>query len=560
MLAWTWGTWPDVLRGFGGELALAWRLSEGDVLYRDVAHPNGPLSAYANSIVFLVFGPSVKTLVLANLAVIAGIAYLLDRLLERIAGAFAAAAGVVVFLTLFAFAQFEVIGSANYVSPYSHEMTHGVFLSLLAMAALPRWMEDRRPRRIAAIGFLVGLAFLTSVEISLALGAAIVLGLALGFVADPRGIVRSLLLFAGCAAAPAAVSFLLLATAMHPGQAWRGILGAWPDFRIEFDRPAQNGTLLLVQAGWWLAPLLPAALLALAWRRRGRKGGSVIPLVFGAVLAAAALIVLRLPGKTWTELARPLPLFAALALCGVIAALIRARDEAARRRAILASTFALFALAMLARRILHARIGAEGFALAMPATMVVVAALVGWVPSLLDRLGGRGAFLRGAAIGVLGVAVSAHRAIQRTFLETKTVTVGEGADAFLADFRGSFVNAAVDVVRTKPGATLAVMPEGAMINFLARARMRTKQVDYLPPEFAREGEEAILADMQRSPPDLVAIVHQSTAEYGPTWFGEDYGQEVTAFVREHYALGPLIGGEPLRPLTRFGIRLYALRR
>lgn len=566
MLAWTWGTWPDVLRGFGGELAVAWRLSEGDALYRDVAHFAGPLSPYVNSVLFRVFGASVATLVLANLAVLAGSAFLLHRLLEKIAGAFAAAAALVVLFTLFAFAQFEPFGSANYVCPYSHEATHGAFLSLLAIAAFDRWIESRRPILVAAVGLLLGLVFLTSVEIFLALAAALLLGLTLGFVADRREILRSLLLLAAGAALPLAASFFLLATAMDAKAASKGTLGAWPYFREEwtpslvFFQPRENGQLLFVWAGWWLAPLLPAGLLALAWRRRGLAGGNATPFVIGALLAAVALLVLRLPPEVWTDVTRPLPLFAFLALAGALVWVIRSRDEAARRRAILASTFALFSLAMLAKMALQARIGTRGFVLAMPATMIVVAALVGWIPSFLERLGGRGAFLRGAAVGLLAVAAYAHLSMQKTFVEMKTVTVGEGDDTFLADFRGSFVNAAVDVVRSRPGATLAVMPEGAMINFLARARPPSNYVDYLPPVLERFGEGAIVADLQRSPPDLIAITHRPTSDFGLPWFGEDYGEELMDFVRDHYALGPLIGGEPLRPLTRFGIRLYALRR
>ncbi|MFN0007934.1 MAG: hypothetical protein ACKVXR_08495 [Planctomycetota bacterium] len=560
MLAWTWQTWPDVLVGFGGELAVAWRLSEGEALYRDVAHPGGPLSAYANSLLFRVFGANLATLVSANLAVLAGIAALLHRLIEKIAGGFAAAAALVVFFALFAFAQFELVGSANWVCPYTHEATHGALLSLLAMLALDRWIESRRPILLAAVGLLLGLVFLTSVEIFVALAAAALLGLALGFVADRKGILRSLLALSIGAAVPVAVSFSLLATAMDAEAAWKGMLGAWPDFGVVLDRPRESGRLLLEWAGWWLAPILPAALLALAWRQRGQEDRGAVPFVIGALLAAVALLALRLPPGAWTEITRPLPLAAFLALAGTIVLVIRARDAAVRRRAILASTFALFALAMLAKTPLQARIGMQGFVLAMPATMLVVAVLVGWIPSFLDRLGGRGAFLRGAMVGVLGVAISAHLALQRTFLEMKTVTVGEGGDAFLADLRGSFVNAAVDMVRSKPGATLAVMPEGAMINYLARARVPVKHVDYLPPTFERFGEEAILADLQRAPPDLVAVTHRSTAEHGLPWFGEDYGAELMAFVREKYALGPLIGAEPLRPLTRFGIRLYALRR
>jgi len=575
MLVWTWGTWPDVLVDFGGEIGVAWRLSEGDALYRDLAYFTGPLSPYANSVVFRVFGASLRTLVLSNLVVLAAIAFLLHRIVARIAGALAAAAALVVFLTLFAFAQLEFIGNSNYVCPYSHETTHGALLSLLALAALDRWLASRRGVWIAAIGFLLGLVFLTKVEIFLALGAALLLGLAFGFAADRRGIGRSTALLAVCAAAPVAAAFLLLATAMDPALAWKGTLGAWVyvgDDRITSlafyrgvmgtDRPRENAGKLLATAGQWLMLLGPAALAAIAWRRRGRAGGGALPLGIGAVLAASTLAALRLSPVAWIELGRPLPLFAGLSLCGTLIARFRARDEEARRRAVLACAFALFGLALLAKMALHARINMYGFALAMPAAMLLVAALVDWVPWLLERLGGRGALFRGVALGLLGVAIPAHLSIQAGFLSRKTVTVGEGSDAFRADGRGAYVNAAVEALRSKlsPGATLAVLPEGVMINYLLRARTPAKYINYMPPELLMFGQEAIVADFRRAPPDLVAVVHKSTAEYGLPWFGENYGGDLMAFVRESYAPGPLIGGEPLRPGTLFGIRLYALRR
>ena len=51
-LIWSWGTWPDVLVDFGKELYLAWRLAEGDVLYRDLAYFHGPLPQYVNALWF----------------------------------------------------------------------------------------------------------------------------------------------------------------------------------------------------------------------------------------------------------------------------------------------------------------------------------------------------------------------------------------------------------------------------------------------------------------------------------------------------------------------------
>jgi hypothetical protein len=364
---------------------------------------------------------------------------------------------------------------------------------------------------------------------------------------------------------------------MDASLALKGTLGAWPYLRDDritsqvfyrwvagTDRPAENLQKLLVVASKWLAGGIPAALLAWAWRRKGRVGapGLATVLGLGALVGAGVLLALRPSPETWIEVGRALPLWVLVLLAGTGLAFRRAEDDGARRRAALASAFAVFALAMLAKMVLHARINMYGFALAMPATMLVVVALVGWIPALLDRSGGRGALFRGVALGALGVAVLAHLGIQQRFLSRKTVTVGEGPDAFLADGRGAFVNAAVEALKPRivPGTTLAALPEGVILNYLLRVPTPARYINYMPPEILMFGEDAIVADFRRHPPDFVALVHKSTAEYGLPWFGEDYGRGMLGFVRENYVPGPLIGGEPLRPGTLFGLRLYALRR
>jgi hypothetical protein len=572
MLVWTWGTWPDVLVDFGGELYVPWRLSVGDVLYRDVAYFTGPLSPYFNAAVFRVFGASFLALVVANLVVLAGIAVLLHRLVARIAGDLAAAAALVAFLTLFAFGQLESIGNSNYVCPYSHETTHGALLALGALLVLARWLESRRTIWVAALGLLVGLAFLTKVEVFLAVAAAALAGLALGSRADGSGsgsFATSAAAFLGCAALPVALAFGGLCTAMPPAAALHGTLGAWPytlDGRVAdlafyrwvlgTDRPAENAGKLAVAAGEWLAVFGPAAALGL-WFRGSRRTG-LLAFSVGAVLAAVLLLALRPTPATWIEAGRPLPLFAALLLLVPLAAAWKAGTEAAdRRRAILAVAFGLYALVLLAKMFLHARINMYGFALAMPATLLVAAALVAWIPARVERAGGSGSLFRGYALGALAVAIFAHLAIMNVFLARKTVTVGEGRDAFRADGRGVYVNAAVAAIRKKlaPGGTLAALPEGIMLNFLARAQAPGRYINYMPPEVIMFGEERILADFRAKPPDVVAIVHKSTAEYGLPWFGVDYGANLMAFVRAWYGPSTLIGGEPLQKATTFGIRL-----
>ena len=69
----SWRKWPDILVDYGMQLYLPWRISEGDVLYRDVMYlTGGPLSQYFNALLFKLFGVSFSTLIFANLTITAG--------------------------------------------------------------------------------------------------------------------------------------------------------------------------------------------------------------------------------------------------------------------------------------------------------------------------------------------------------------------------------------------------------------------------------------------------------------------------------------------------------
>src|SRR5207244_4268197 len=83
MLTWTWLRWPDPIVDFGRELYLPWQVSQGKQLYRDLAHFNGPLSVYFNALAFLVLGVSLRTIVVVNILVAAGVVALIWRLGRR---------------------------------------------------------------------------------------------------------------------------------------------------------------------------------------------------------------------------------------------------------------------------------------------------------------------------------------------------------------------------------------------------------------------------------------------------------------------------------------------
>src|SRR4051812_44070146 len=126
MLAWTWRGWPDPIVDFGRELYVPWQISKGAVLYSDIAYFNGPLSPHFNALVFKLLGPSVMSLVYSNLLWLTALIVMLYRLLVTVADRLAATTACLVFVTVFAFVQLVQVGNYNYVTPYSHEITHGL--------------------------------------------------------------------------------------------------------------------------------------------------------------------------------------------------------------------------------------------------------------------------------------------------------------------------------------------------------------------------------------------------------------------------------------------------
>jgi hypothetical protein len=580
---WTWGAWPDVLIDFGRELYAPWRLSQGAQLYRDLAWFNGPLSASWNALLFEVFGASFATLVWANLALLAAFTALCFGLLRSIASPFAATVACCCMLAVCAFAHPVGIGNYNFVAPYSHEVVHGLMLGLASVACLRAWDGRRRLAWVMLAGLALGLCFLTKAEVFLAALLGDATALALYLASEPKARAAPLRIaaaFCGAALVPPLAALALLAQSLPFADAMRGTLGSWPwvfaggaedlaFYRqgMGFDAPLERLGELAAWSARWLLVLGPAAALAWKLRRASRAAGIAASAAF-AIAAGLTWWILDerdalagSPFGSWplTKAARPFPLFV-LAL-GAFLFIHRSRSSAARRTGRIELALCVFALALLGKMLLNARLIHYGFALALPALLLVAIVLVGWIPAALEVRGRAGWVFRAAALGVLAVGTAAHLRRTEHFLERKTVVVGQGRDAFRADVRGTLVNEALaDLAqRAAPGETLAVFPEGVMLNWLARRANPTPYVNFMPPELLLFGERRIAAAFRARPPDWVLLVHKDTSEYGYPFFGPDYGRELATWIQESYEPVNLHGQPPLQPNTIFGIQLLKRR-
>ncbi|WP_243338087.1 glycosyltransferase family 39 protein [Anaeromyxobacter soli] len=571
MLALSWGKWPDVLVDFGHELYAAWRLSEGQALGRDIQWgATGPLPPYVNAAVFRIFGPELRALVVFNLLLLALLTWLLYSLIRALSDRSTATLACVAFLSIFGFGQYVGIGNYNYVTPYSHGVTHGLMLSLLAIWLFHRFATGGDRRHLGAAGIAVGLAFLTKPELFVACVAAVGVSW-LAFAREVRSTRRAfpaLAVLLGAACVPPVVAFALLLLKLPPWDALHVTLAPWalmatPLTKTPFylagvglDAPAVNLATLARWAGGYVlvAGLGVAAALAAHRLRLSSFVWSV-----GAFALTVAGLTSLVPPWHWLDVARPLPVFV---LSGAAAYAWRAfkgpRGEALTGAASLGLALATFALALLGKMLLNARIIHYGFALAMPASLLVIVWFTWSAPKLLESRGLRGGVFRGVATGFLAVIALAYVQRASNLFATKKVQVGTGASAFVADDRGLFVAEMVRRIeqRAAPGDTLAVIPEGVMINFLTHHSSPLPYLTYLPDAIAAFGEAAMLEALRHAPPDLVLVVSRDASEHGARTFGIDYAGDTLQWLRQNYAPLTVVGGSPFNP-DQYGMMLLA---
>lgn len=556
LAALTWRKWPDLVVDFGVELYIPWQLALGKHLYRDIASVFGPLSQYFHAALFAIFGPSFTVLILASLALIALQAWMVFTIFREAANEVAGLVAGVCFLAAFAFAQIVPIGNYNYVTPYQYESSHAIILSTFMLLALLRAAQRESRAWIVAAGLALGAAALTKQEIFLgALAAAAVWA----FLECRRGIagVGGVVRFFSGALAVAVTGWGLIVVCAGSTAAVSGI---WDYWRISLDRritgmpfyragmglnqPLLNLAMIVVATGIWSAAAWAIHRLVLL-RERGAIAAYRVCAVLGA-LAALAL---------------PWGLSGACLLPAVLYILLRAfarlraepagwADPAAR----LWILWSVFSLALLPKMLLAPRIYHYGAFLGLPGFLLLAVFLTHHLPqSLRLSPGGQFRYRRLAAIFLLLGMLRLTAASQVFFHLRKTADIGQEGDRVrvVDDFRTRTVRALLEEIerRVPRNATLAVFPEGEMLNYLSRRANPSPYIDVMPRVMFTYGEPAILASYRSRPPDYIILLPRDTMEFGVGAFGEDpaYGRSMGEWIESDYVTVFETSGPPRPP-------------
>ncbi|MCS7080186.1 MAG: hypothetical protein NZ585_09065 [Chloracidobacterium sp.] len=580
-LTWdTWRKWGDPFVDFGIELYVAWQLAEGKHLYRDIIWLGGPLSQYANALWFRLFGASYLTLAVVNLAMLAGLTGVVYRFFAQTVGRWTGLAVGLTLLIAFAFQLYETNGSWSYVAPYRHEAVHGLGLAILALALLRGYLIYGGARRAFMIGLCFGAVSLTKIEPTVALAGALATGygVSLRRVAARRAEWRrdAARFAAGALVLPVGFG-LYLGAQMPLDVTVTGLLGNWAAvIRVEAVGQAfyqrvmglwrwqENLTRVAAMTGVLLGGAAIGIGLELKLREvaRGR-------LVWRGALFGG-LWLLSSEFMPWPIFLRPLPALTALIAVYLAWRAMRSQDlVAVVERWIPLAAWSVFALLLLGKIALAAHAGSYGFTLALPATALVAAAALDLLPeALATRSWGQGDLLRSSAAGVMIAFWLAALESSSYFYAAKTTPLGDGRNRMLcfapplSDKAVTVGPAVEDMARLLPAdATLAVIPDGMVINYLLRRPNPTPYVVFDPLMLAAYGGEArVVEQLAAHPPDYIVFVQRDFPEYGLGRFGQDIrcGRLITTWVAEHYEAIRIYGGPPAG--ERFGLALLRHRK
>jgi len=572
LFLWTFNTSGDTVVDFGREVYIPWQLATGKVLYDDIHYRHGPLSPYINAFCFCLFGSSIMTLKMTNTLLLLMICYFLYKLIIKISNRHTATISLLLFLSLFAFGMYVKLTNYNYLTPYSHEVTHGVLLSILSLYFWQKWLESTKMTFLVISGLFMGLLFSTRPEVFFALSIGIFSGTILlvrnKLLTFNKGLLSVSILLA-CILIAELGLFLILLTKMPWQTALNGVLGIW---RFVFTSDITTQHAYKVWAGT-LHPLKSITIISLwtfIWlfiffigtrlsqKKLIEKNVKEIFFDFISLILLFLALYLTLSISNPFTIFSPLPLLLAISILLSMNWLYKSQDEETVIKLTGFLVLSIFALFMLSRMMLNTNIYHYGFVMAMPGVIALIVFLSYW---LAERTGLQGLSLRKYEIIIvcsLLLLLFPHFIKMNKIINYKSYPISSFPNQ-LTDYeeRADILIEMIYHINglIKKDQTLAVCPEGSFVNFLTRHENPARFIETPYSNFLRQGEDVILDSYASNPPDFILLVHRAEFEYGVNYFGQGYARKFMAWIEQNYHEDYLVGVRPFNKENKFGVLL-----
>jgi hypothetical protein len=542
------GRWCDPIIDGGREWLLAQGLSRGKLLYRDIHYWSGPIAIYFQAAFFRVFGASFGSLALAGCAISLLLLAVLWRSLRRVSGLAEAALWTALAIPAVIFMP----GGGGILVGMSYRAA-----AAFGLAALAALATRRRPSsgRLLAAGTLAGLSGLCRTEF----GVCVALGATVGLAAAKAGpgLLRrvSLFLGAGVAVFGAVVgTFAAVAGSRRVIMDGHLLLTGIPEPTRRFAREFSGigdwpGGLqeMVYSALIWAGLVLAVGLFA----RRDDRGGSVHRLgLLAAILALLVFLAARGASTAGVH-------FSAAPVVCLAAALAGAWLRGGRRAGALAG-FGVAGLLLFHRRPFH--IGDSWYVGAPLLFACVAAAGLLRIACLLERRRRlRVRFVRGLrwTLGAAVLFAFAGRFAHYTADSRVPVPGTDGMITARSETAAGLTRLAQEIrVRTGPDETLAVFPEGEVLNAITGRDNSMRYELCLPDTVTPDREAEVLADLTRANPAAIVLTQRLSPEYGASVFGVNYAQSLGRWISAHYdeVPDPAHGRRPFEGVGRLFLR------
>lgn len=582
----SWKKWSDPVIDWGRELYLPWRISTGEIMGRDFPHLYGPFSHYFNAGIFHIFGVSMNSLIFVNLLILFTALLLIYSYWRKIADPGSAFLAGVVFLGIFAFGNYTIVSNFNFVTPYSHETTHGIVLTLIMLRGFIRFKNGGVLSGLGVAGLSLGLLLMTRIEHVLAGAGTAVCAFTLLFIfrrhlpRKPDAVCFSV--FVLWMILPLLTAWILFGLFLSWHQSLRIVFGAFQPILLDsasnmyffrrgmgLDEPLRNLQILFLSwmlvAAFWFGMQKVSRLIAAKSARPERTALIVTGIGASAILSLFAIegagtVFLTLP-------ARSLPLLCLSVFC-VTAALwiIRKYDTGWLKEHFELILWTVWAGLLTAKMLLMSRVFHYGYYLGMPAGILAAIIFLYYLPrSAAHNPPQQRILIMFANILVILFTVC-HLAWSFNLYRLKTFTIGEGADSFRT-FSGEnrFAGPVMEEARryleenAMPGDTLVAYPEGAMLNYLTRMPSSIYYYDYMTAKFLGADDRDVLRNLYDANPSYVAYIHRDASEHQLPNFGtaELNGKVIKERISEHYKIVKTIRHEPFVS-DQFGIQILRL--
>lgn len=564
----SWQKWANLIVDYGTQLYTPWQISEGAVLYKDVDYLFGPLSTHLHALLFKIFGPGIMVLAWFNIGLVVALVFLIYLLFKYFSDSLTGTLAALTFLGVFSFGQY-MGGNYNFICSYAYELPHGVFLSFLILWIFTQTLERPSRYKLILIGFLTGLVYLTKPEVFLSIATALVVGLYFLFKKQTLPKNSFWFLLGSFLTAPI-LTTIYFSTQVSLSQALSYIFLPW--FHV-FGSPISSlpmyrllmGTKFLAVNIWsmfsYFFLIIGFCLTVISigqWMERFSKRAYFAGC--GILILVASSVVFWYYAIPIFEFPRSLPLIVLVFSIFLFLKILKPANGGSSRTLGLL-VFSIFSLVLMLKMIFHVRVNHYGFALALPATLVLIHILTHEFPKWLSKYAKPQNIFRPGAIAIVVVFIGIHIHFEYKMYSNRGEAVGKGSDTIL-DFypfvthRGIIFNAAIEFVEKEipEEDEITTIPGSILLNYMTRKKSSLKYIYLDPGALQIIGNYQIYGDLQKNPPPYIIFMDQKFSDQGAANFGKDFGKHIFQWIHENYFVLRQYGAQPFVS-DKFGIQI-----